>query len=407
MLIPAPYRDEDQDYITVPALKTLCNKYNLSTEGNRIDIILRIEEYSKHHNEFEDELQRDIDNILKEGIKTCVLSKIMIPEVLDAKFWTNKLIRTFGGLGTNHLCNVVPQKEITLVNYTFVTNEKEDIVSIEFVFHIELLRSKGTYYTSGIQVFYPIHVCVDFEKGFIVGRAKTTSLLFRVDDGLQINPSRKTSTEAIIKETLSIVLDKLNIEKEDGTIQKNAFKRTIFNILDTYTKTPPEIKKKMREVQVECNEFVDTVFKKLGISETITIMSEAKYDLQIFVEKYISVTYKDKSVFIEDREAYPVRFLSKDNELTTIQESSAGIEDPLQSKRAFFDSKKVVYTDKKCDKLSLCHKSKRELYYGEKPFVASIYLSGCDCAVKFNRFVKEGDIENVLSRIIQLYNVQK
>lgn len=406
MLIPAPYRDEDQDYITVPALKTICNKYNLSTEGNRIDIILRLEEYSRKHVEYEEEIQKDLDATLKEGIKTCVLYKIAFPEILDATFWENKLAKEFGVQSSNHLCNVAPKKEITLVNYNFTLNEQM-ITSIEFVFHIELLRSKGTYYTSGIQVFYPIHVSVDFINGFVIGRGKTTSLLFKVDDGLQINPKRKTSTESIIKEAMNSVLYILNIKKEDSIVQKMAFKRTIFNILDEYTKTPPEIKKKMREVRGECNEFVDTIFKKLGIAETITIMPEAKYDMQIFVEKYISVTYRDKTVFTENRLAYPVKFLSKDNELTTIQESSSGMEDPLQSKRAFFDSKKVVYTDKKCDRLSLCHKSRKELYYGERPFVASIYLSGCDCAVKFNRFVKEGDIKDVLSRIIQLYNVQK
>ena len=82
------------------------------------------------------------------------------------------------------------------------------------------------------------------------------------------------------------------------------------------------------------------------------------------------------------------------------------MDEPLQRKKAFFDSKKAVYTDKKCDKICLCYKTIPKTYYNEKKYNVIITIYKEMFCIKFSRFVKEGDIQNVLSGIIQLYNVQ-
>ncbi len=410
MRIPAPYRTEDQDYIVVATLKTLCKRYGLSTEGNRIDLIERIEEYSGVNAQNEEQVLNDIDDALKIGMKTCVLRKISHLEIDNVELINNSIIRNFGNRDNQYLCNYVPTRDITLVNYEVRVNEDGHVDSIEFTFCVELLRARSSYTVSGVQVFYPIHITVDNINNFVIGRAKTTSSLFRKEAGLNINSGLSTSTEKLIKEAMDIVLKKLNIQREDATMQRRALKRTIFNILDEYTKTPPIIQNKIDMLTNECNEFARDIFVKLSILTQGEVYKDAKYDLSIFIEKYASITYSDKSIFKTDRMAYPIRFFAQDNEFTKIQETSAGFDDPLQGKKAFFDSKKSVYTDKKCDKICLCHKAyidEESKFYSKNDFNVIIYLSGNDCACKFNRFVREGDIQNVLSRIIQLYDVQR
>lgn len=406
MRIPYPYRNDDQDFLTIPALKTLCDKYGLPTDGNRIELITRIEGYANQNRANEISVLKELDSILKIGIKTCILRKIKPIDVDVPEIVMQRLIDLFGENPDHFLCSYNPGKDLTLNRYDIEFDEDDNINGIEFVYSIELLRRQNTFDNTGIQVFYPIHVYIDCKKGFVIARGKSISSLFYVLDGLEIKSQNKTSVEKVLKKAIGEVCDKLNICMEDSTTQKYCFKKTIFNMLNEYAKTPKAIRDKMDIVKTESKAYINDIFTKLGIWKTVTLLDDAKYDLEIFVEKYISITYPDKEIFITDRDAYPIKFAAEDNEFTKIQESSSA-EEPLQRKKAFFDSKKAIYSDGLCDKICLCHKSEKEKYYGEKTFNVAIYLSVCDCVVKFNRFVREGDIQNVLSRIIQLYNIQE
>lgn len=406
MIIPFPYRNDDQDFLTIPALKTLCDKHGLQTDGNRIDLIQRIEEYANKNKENERNILAELDYILKIGIKTCIVRKIKPIDANIPELIIQKIITVFGENPNEYLCRYVPGKDLTLNRYEMKYNVDGSIKEIEFVYSIELIRRQNALEYTGVQVYYPIHISIDFTRGFIIARGKTISSLFYVSDGLSINYKSKTSVEKLLKKSIDEIIEKLNVFQEDPSIQKVCFKRTIFNLLNEYAKTPKVIRDKMDTVKDESIEYIYNVFSKLGIFRTISLLNDAKYDLEIFVEKYISITYPDRDVFISDRMAYPIKFAAEDNEFTKIQESSSG-EEPLQRKKAFFDSKKAIYSEGLCDKICLCHKSEREKYFGDKNFNVAICLSGNDCMVKFNRFVKEGDIQNVLSRIIQLYNVQE
>lgn len=407
MKIPYTFKAEDADYITIPALKEFCSKYEISSSHIREELLAAVEEYASQSDERNEETQYWLDRILKVGIKTCIIDKIYTDDMINSiAILDQKIKRAFPAYEFSHICTYDPIEEMQLVNYSF--NEDEGMVTkAYFTFIIKLVRATSTYSVTGDLISYPIFVDIDFTNGFYICRAKSIAGLFKISKGNEIDSKNRVYTESLIKDCQELIKTTLGYETEDPVISKLAFKRTIFNILDEYTQTPDVIKEKIKLGKPYCESFAKNIFSVLDIAIDRDNYKDALYDLEIFLEKYSSILYPDESIFIKDREAYPVKFLAQDNEFTKIQETSNGNEDPLQHKKAFFDSKKAVYTDKKCDKICLCHQRIPRKYYGSKPFNVQIYLNKGNCIIKFQKFVEEDDIQNVLSRIIQLYDVQK
>lgn len=405
MKIPYGYKTEDIDYLTLPPIKTFCKENSLGTNSNREDLLNQIEEFSEESDINEVKVKKWLDETLKIGIKTCLVSKVYFEQKINLSNIEKIIKKDFPNCPNSYVCIEEGGTEPKLVNYKII-HKNGLLERVEFSFLISLIKAKSTYSSSGMKINYPIFVDVDFNNGFIVSRGKSTSLLFKISEGLEINPKLSTKPEALIRDCMSKVMQTLKIKEEGVGTGKSIIKRTIFNILDKFTKTPDVIDKIIKKSETDNEKYVKEVFGKLGISTKGELYEDAKYDLRIFIEKYASITYPDKNIFITDRDAYPIKFNAQDNEFTKIQESTSGIDEPLQRKKAFFDSKKAVYTDKKCDKICLCYKALPQTYYNEKKYNVIITIYKEMFCIKFSRFVKEGDIQNVLSRIIQLYNVQ-
>ena len=406
MQIPSTYRLGDTNYITIPVLKKFCLENGLRVTGNRIDFIQRIEQFAEENIENKNKVISWIEEVLKMGIKTCVVTKITPITYLSDDEILQKIIEKLSICSQSNICDCKPESEIKLYKYELQKDEKGKLKKGCFNYVILLVKASNTYSDSGDTISYPIFVEVDFQNGFCISRAKASSGLFKIgSEPNKINVSNSTSSEKIMKVCVADVLRIVGWMQEDVSVTKSAFKKVIFKILDSYTKTPKIIKRQIESVKEDCRQFAEDIFEKVGIQlPGKDNKEEALYDLEIFVEKYISITYPDKKIFMEDRKAYPVKFLAQDNEFTKIQEHTSG-GDPLQSKKAFFDSKKVVYTNKKCDQITLCQERKAKKYYTDKYFTVNISLEKSSCMVKFMCFVEEGDIQDVLSRVIQEYVV--
>lgn len=405
MQIPSTYRMGDSDYITVPVLKKFCLENGLKVTGNRMDFILQIEEFANENAENLNFVYDWLENVLKMGMKTCLISKI-VPISINYECDIEKRINEkFASCPQKRICENYAGKELRLIRYELVKNESDELIGCEFVFLINIVKAKGTYENTGDTISYPVFVDVDLKNGFVVSRAKSSSGLFKVgEEKNMIYSDKKTSAEALMRAAEDCIIKSIDYIREDASLCKNTFKKAIFGILDRYTKTPKVIKDKIQLSEDLCTKFANEVFSRIDIKVHGDNYKDALYDLEIFIEKYASITHEDRSIFMEDRNAYPVKFLVQDSEFTKIQEHTNG-EDPLQSKKAFFDSKKVVYTNKKCDTITLCHERKATKYYNDKYFVVSISIEKSSCKVKFMSFVEEGDIQSVLSRIVQEYVV--
>lgn len=406
MNIPYTFRNQDADYLTIPCMKEFCSEQKIGTRQTRDELIKLIEDYASLNDYNCEVVQSWLDTVLKIGIKTCMMAKIHYTDELNETVVLKKIKTKYPSCSHEHICQHTPKDDFELINYRLV-RENGELIKIEFVFIIKIVRAIDMYSSSGVTIAYPIFVDIDLKNYFYICRAKSMSNIFKIDKDNEINPSKRIYPETLMKHCENIVRKVLEYQVEETRISKNAFKRTIFNILDEYTQTPAVIKKDIDTAFPICEAFVKKIFSELKLTASREAYNDALYDLTIFIEKYSSILYPNDDIFIQDRKAYPVKFLAQDNEFTKIQETSNGNTDPLQRKKAFFDSKKTIYTDKKCDKICLCHQREETKYYGRKPYNVQIFISGSSCVVKFSSFVKEGDIQNVLSRVIQLYNVQR
>ena len=128
-------------------------------------------------------------------------------------------------------------------------------------------------------------------------------------------------------------------------------------------------------------------------------VSDVCDDIKNIVEKYLSITWKDKSIFTKDREAYPIKLNATDDEASRVEQVS-GFAQPLQTKTVFFDNKKMLYKNQKCDNIELKWKRKNTKYFNDS-FNVNLSVDGKGvCILKFREYVVREDIENVLSKII-------
>ncbi|OUO25995.1 hypothetical protein [Eubacterium sp. An3] len=405
MQIPITFRSKDSDYITIPVLKKFCIENQIKLGYNRADLINAIETFANENITNEEKVKDWLEDILKMGMKICLVTKICPLKDKDFQSIKEKIVNKFPLCRQTRICESVSDKNFQLISYKLKSADNGEVEYCNFVFLIRLIKAKSTYSDIGDEIEYPIFVDVDLKNGFIISRSKSSSGLFKIGQEKNvIEREKSTNAERLMRACEKIIVESIGLEYEEQEICKEAFKKTIFSILNRFTKTPQVIQEKIDNTAHDCEEFISYIFKKAGIPQFNDIKQEALFDLKIFIEKYVSVTYNDKNIFMEDRCAYPVKFSAHDNEFTKIQENTR-VGDPLQSKKAFFDSKKVVYTHKKCDKISLCYHRSARKYYSEQEFNVSIYIEKYSCAVKFMSFVEESDIQNVLSGIIQQFVV--
>ena len=172
-------------------------------------------------------------------------------------------------------------------------------------------------------------------------------------------------------------------------------------MVDECTKTPPEIQEKLNDEEVYRIKFIKSFLDRQGIS----LLNGENYknaleDLNVLMEKYISINYEDNSIFTRDRYAYPIQISATDEDSSSVEETS--LEDkPLQCTPIFFDNKKVIQKQKKCDDLIMVFKREIKTYFTNKTFKAIIEIKRGQMHIDLRKYVLEEDIENVLSRVIR------
>ncbi|WP_409015699.1 hypothetical protein [Anaerostipes caccae] len=405
--IPRTYREEDQDYLTIPPLKSFCNEHGISANFDRMELIEKIEKYANHSAEYKKEVYEWLHNVLFMGKKTCIVDKIHL-KYKDLDRMKEILHNEFEKHTNYYVASYNPKHDLKIVNHTvWVKGEHKKLCGAQVVYYIQLLQRIAN--SPNVKtISFPVFVDLDFENNFVITRANPVSgLYFCNGKNLEIDEKKKTRYDKIMRLCRDNLLSKISCKKEDGIIERDNFKKVIFKLLDRCSKTPIEIQKYINMCSRDCKNFIDTVFTNMEIRINPDDYEDAMKDMKIFIEKYASITYPNSDIFMKDRMAYPIKLVAQDNEFTKIQESTSGFEEPLQMKKAFFDSKKSVYADKKCDKICLMYKKERKKYYGDKNFPVIISVDKGSCFVKFTRFTEEADINNVLSGIIQLYGIQE
>lgn len=78
--IPQTFRAKDSDYVTIPVLKKFCMENKIKVAQNRVDLLNSIEEFANKNFAQEEKVNYWLEEILKMGMKTCLITKLSLNE---------------------------------------------------------------------------------------------------------------------------------------------------------------------------------------------------------------------------------------------------------------------------------------------------------------------------------------
>ena len=168
-------------------------------------------------------------------------------------------------------------------------------------------------------VDYPVVAEYYIDKEWLVIRAKPRSNLYKFDpDGFVLENAESTTTDKQIKEITKKTKDYLNLVPSETNLLASIMKNKVFNLLDKYTNTPVEILSMMQKSKDIIDNISSEIISLCNESEECLIpnsmYSDIKDDVNNIVEKYLSINWKSKNIFIKDRNAHPIKLSATDEE---------------------------------------------------------------------------------------------
>lgn len=407
MNFPNIIANSNEEYITLPALKTFTKSRGIvvskeaETSRNKAAYIAAISEYADKSPENYEVVVEWIDDVVKEGIKEIRISNVplsgegefLFADEAKAQIQLNRHLSTT----VPHLTGNVYNNDYALVKAEVGTDSQGKVASFLFC---RMLKYYDTKKGLGAIVEYPVFADYYYEQGWLIVRYKSRSNLY------EILPETAT-IEELLKHSLTVnkeiekvykhIYDILHLSEIDAASASKIMQNKFFEILDKYTHTPSEIIRVLDDSQESIGQIVTTLMQTCRLPAHY--QGKVETDIKNLTEKFLSITWPDKGIFIKDREAYPTRLSATDEEESRIDQTAATIDDPLQSKEVFFDNKRMLSNQKSCEGLTLVWQRKDRTYY-EPSFPVRFSEKGGVCILSFKKYVAEEDIQHVLSAII-------
>lgn len=410
LTIPVTYYKNNADYITLVSIRRFIRNHperKFKISQPREELLDEIIAFG-NENEVNAEIVLNwTDEVLQEGIKDIYLQNAPLSEKMQLLFTSEQAI-------ANHLNSYMDKslnKHICMNQY----NEKYTLVTakfskdahgrkITFVYCRKLhMHDKRNHTTKAID--YPVIADYFLDKQWLLVRAKPRSNLYLYNPkGFTLEEAEPTTTEKEIRAVAGFVESILDIQKDKQRVVEAQLKNKIFNLLHRYSNTPSEIATVMEKQKEQIANIAQNIQAICTVTDFCEIpqsmFSDVKEDISNIVEKYLSINWKDKSVFIKDRVAYPVKLSATDEEESKVEQSAA-LEEPLQTKALFFDNKKMLYKSKQCDGVVFCWRRNDPTDFNKDTFTVRIFVNPKgNCIFKFSEYTSKEDIENVVFSII-------
>lgn len=401
MLKIPSFMDKD-DYLQNPVMRHFLKEHGMEFVENRADYINAIQDYANSSAEREEETRKWLLQVAREGSKDFCYKKVYgiqdayrNPEALKAKL--NSL---YPDCPMKNILTYSNTYEKKLINYEIYVDENGEVNRISFTFSRKVLT--GDSGRIGEDTIFPIFVDVYMNEGFLISRAKAKSTIYEYTESGYLMADNHIDSLDEAYSTISRIIADFEWETElDKKKVKNKNSKILYNMYQEFSFTPQEVVEKVDSIKAISNGYIDDIFKELGLN--IRNKEKARLDLEIFVEKFISINGNNENIFKEDRDAYLTKVRADDEQdLTKIDTSSNKIK-PLQCTEAFFDSKKSVIKSKACNKLHLCFKRKNTLYYGKAPICIQFGTKKTYGVFKTAQYAEEADISNVIQTIFRNY----
>lgn len=399
--VPYTFANEDESYITIPALKRFAREKkneDLKTTVDRPQLLQDIENYANQSPENEAEVLDWLDQVLVEGIKDVQIKLIddesFTTSFIDQDEFVEKVLEPLIVNKTNRHLNKGYTESLGVFRYE-ITNES--VFGRRIRLYMGKLLCTFDKKHGAATVPYPIAVDVYCDAGIIVARAKSKSGLYKYEEDFVLEKATPTKSEKETAAAIKWVAEKLVLNTRKSFEAETVFKSRLYDMLEKYTKTPTEIINLMDAKKTEIDGVVETVMHQICNLRT-AYREDVKSNVLNMVEKYFSISYPNKQIFIKDREAYPLKLNATDEEDSKVEQTAA-LEEPLQSKAIFFDNKKMLQKSRACDGVTFMF-ARLNTMYCSRQFKVKIVVNKDYCMLKFTEYTMEEDIIHVLFSLI-------
>lgn len=399
--VPYTFANEDESYITIPALKRFAREKkneDLKTTVDRPQLLQDIENYANQSPENEAEVLDWLDQVLVEGIKDVQIKLIddesFTTSFIDQDEFVEKVLEPLIVNKTNRHLNKGYTESLGVFRYE-ITNES--VFGRRIRLYMGKLLCTFDKKHGAATVPYPIAVDVYCDAGIIVARAKSKSGLYKYEEDFVLEKATPTKSEKETAAAIKWVAEKLVLNTRKSFEAETVFKSQLYDMLEKYTKTPTEIINLMDAKKTEIDGVVETVMHQI-CNLRAAYREDVKSNVLNMVEKYFSISYPNKQIFIKDREAYPLKLNATDEEDSKVEQTAA-LEEPLQSKAIFFDNKKMLQKSRACDGVTFMF-ARLNTMYCSRLFKVKIVVNKDYCMLKFTEYTMEEDIIHVLFSLI-------
>lgn len=399
--VPYTFANEDESYITIPALKRFAREKkneDLKTTVDRPQLLQDIENYANQSPENEAEVLDWLDQVLVEGIKDVQIKLIddesFTTSFIDQDEFVEKVLEPLIVNKTNRHLNKGYTESLGVFRYE-ITNES--VFGRRIRLYMGKLLCTFDKKHGAATVPYPIAVDVYCDAGIIVARAKSKSGLYKYEEDFVLEKATPTKSEKETAAAIKWVAEKLVLNTRKSFEAETVFKSQLYDMLEKYTKTPTEIINLMDAKKTEIDGVVETVMHQI-CNLRAAYREDVKSNVLNMVEKYFSISYPNKQIFIKDREAYPLKLNATDEEDSKVEQTAA-LEEPLQSKAIFFDNKKMLQKSWACDGVTFMF-ARLNTMYCSRQFKVKIVVNKDYCMLKFTEYTMEEDIIHVLFSLI-------
>lgn len=385
------------DYIHSYRLKNFCYEHKMPVSEIKSDLLSQVVAYAgddESTKTYKETYEWLLDTI-KSGSKEFCIKKIYIPE----EILNNVDIIMQNRYEQCPQQNVLSYKNterFELVNYKIDYAQQEKISVISLLFSGILLEG-NVEFEKGDRIIYPIYIDIYVDQGFIVARYKPKTTLYVCCEDDIIHKENRFKPLDKSMDLINSLMKTFKMQNADiNPVSK--WGQMMYKLYLKYSFTPADIQEKINSMKTMRNSFINQIFEKLNLKEANK--SKAEVDMDIFLEKFISINGNMEKIFKEDREAYLIKISSDDIlQMIRIDTASTG-QRPLQCSDTFFDGKKSVLNTKECKVLHLCYNRIRR-YLG--PFTVQFTSAKNLGVVKMYYDPEEVDIQNVLQRIFENY----
>ncbi|BDR72240.1 hypothetical protein K144316041_09480 [Clostridium tetani] len=389
------------DYIVINTMKKFCNDNELGSIYLKEDGFSKIEEFYAKNDDNKKLVDEWLEKVLKEGQKYIYLRKISYEDnILKSElYWKDVIKKEFDKKNMEDTNKYRFSNDLEINKITYTKDEYVEKVNISMGLMVSEPIIKPQFKTR--KIIYPIFVELDIKNDLLHIRIKSKSNIYKIKESNEDNQNNlgdKINNDSFINEVQKYLSEKFQFKLETIDKNQNTFYKAYYKVFDELTFTPEHIQKKIDSKKENVKKLRDYIFQDLNLD--IRYKEDAQKDLEIWLEKFISLSEKDKSIFTNDRQGYPIKLIATDKEDTKIEEVS-GDKSPLQSKGSFFDHKKIIKNEKSCDGMTLAYKRENTKYYGKAPFTVLFFYRKGNGVLRFQDYVEEEDINNVLSRIIK------